>query len=168
VHQLQTFLSAHINCSLVGICPAGYGSDRVRRRARGDSNLSSSSGPGPGSQLATAAEAAVGWLSNAAVQAAQAAQAALPRPQDCTAAVCVSLPGNFNLCRTADFHVHCLCSAGFIPHMLISVFSDRRIPCMCDVDVLTCQMLIWVDWGLSLLETASAALRRALPSVLPC
>eukprot|EP00882_Tetradesmus_deserticola_P010968 GHRQ01011602.1.p1 GENE.GHRQ01011602.1~~GHRQ01011602.1.p1 ORF type:complete len:271 (+),score=48.08 GHRQ01011602.1:340-1152(+) len=55
----------------------GYGSDRVRRRAKGDSNLGNSSSRHVNSaatQLTHAAEAAVGWLSNAAA----AAQAALP------------------------------------------------------------------------------------------
>uniref|UniRef100_A0A383WL34 LysM domain-containing protein n=1 Tax=Tetradesmus obliquus TaxID=3088 RepID=A0A383WL34_TETOB len=56
----------------------GYGSDRVRRRTKTDSNLGSSSSSRHASSAATqlthAAEAAVGWLSNAAA----AAQAALP------------------------------------------------------------------------------------------
>lgn len=55
----------------------GYGSDRVRRRTKGDSSLSSSrhgSVTAAASQISHAAEAAVGWLSNAAA----AAQAALP------------------------------------------------------------------------------------------
>lgn len=56
---------------------AGYGSDRVRRRTKGDSSLGSSrhgSVTAASSQLSHAAEAAVGWLSNAAA----AAQAVLP------------------------------------------------------------------------------------------
>jgi hypothetical protein len=60
---------------------AGYGSDRVRRRTKNDSNDSSSNGSrhtpshlGAQQQLSQVAEAAVGWLSNAAA----AAQAALP------------------------------------------------------------------------------------------
>ncbi|KAF6257014.1 hypothetical protein COO60DRAFT_49052 [Scenedesmus sp. NREL 46B-D3] len=57
----------------------GYGSDRVRRRAKGDSHLGASSSSSmhassAATQLTHAAEAAVGWLSNAAA----AAQAALP------------------------------------------------------------------------------------------
>eukprot|EP00878_Enallax_costatus_P017359 GHUV01018232.1.p1 GENE.GHUV01018232.1~~GHUV01018232.1.p1 ORF type:complete len:298 (+),score=77.12 GHUV01018232.1:530-1423(+) len=61
----------------------GYGSDRVRRRTKGDSGLSRCSSGRNGSVSAAsqfshaashAAEAAVGWLSNAAA----AAQAALP------------------------------------------------------------------------------------------
>lgn len=70
------------------LVPAGYGSDRVRRRTKhepGSSQHNSSSGSGSGQlshlgaqQISQAAEAAVGWLSNAAAGAAAAAQAALP------------------------------------------------------------------------------------------
>jgi hypothetical protein len=61
-------------------CCTGYGSDRVRRRTKNDSNESSSNGSRHtpshlgAQQLSQVAEAAVDWLSNAAA----AAQAALP------------------------------------------------------------------------------------------
>jgi hypothetical protein len=60
----------------------GYGSDRVRRRTKNDSSSTNNSSSGSrhassqlgAQQLSQVAEAAVGWLSNAAA----AAQAALP------------------------------------------------------------------------------------------
>lgn len=65
----------------VMVCYAGYGSDRVRRRAKNDSSFSSSASGAKyigshlgAQQLSQVAEAAVGWLSSAAT----AAQAALP------------------------------------------------------------------------------------------
>lgn len=131
-----------------GANPAGYGSDRVRRRTKNDSNNSSSNGvlhtPSQlgTQQLTQVAEAAVGWLSNAAA----AAQAALPAAANGLTGSCLR---EYPHCAR-PLSVKCLVLLALLcrQHAVVGVVQQPLCQCMlCLSDgVASCTNHRWCSW----------------------